>query len=547
MKLLQRWLFALVACTALLGLPLAQAQTPAPPKVLVLYDQPSGSAWDKLGLAYAIMLRNLLGHFNAAVEMVPVQRYAAGQVGQYDATFYLGAAYDHPLPAAFLADAVATAKPLVWFRYNLWQLAWDPAYNFTAAKGIELRGLQGLNAEPTAANPNPGFYSEVRYKGLGFDKYYQYDPVRNVVAADPDIGWVRISDATRAQALVTVRNPTRNTSAPYITRSGNFWYVADVPFTFIGPRDRYLVFADLLHDMLGIEHAFYHKAMVRLEDVGAMVSVQTIKTLSDYLALKQIPFSIAVIPRYVDPLGAYNGGTPEEVHLSQATNLQKALNHARQKGAELVMHGFTHQYGAMKNPHTGVSGDDYEFWDIVDNRPLPEDSPAWVLGRLNNGLRDMRALAYNPVAWEAPHYQTSATTARTAPQLFARTYQRVVYYTSDRPDFFAPVGKDFALGQFYPYSIVRDHYGQLVLPENLGNIEYDSGNMEPTSVYRYGPDDIILNAKYARTVRDGAASFFFHPFLLEPELGVPGFEDFKKTVEGITALGYTWTAPSKYR
>jgi hypothetical protein len=35
----------------------------------------------------------------------------------------------------------------------------------------------------------------------------------------------------------------------------------------------------------------------------------------------------------------------------------------------------------MKNPHTGVSGDDYEFWNIVDNAPVPEDSTAWALGR----------------------------------------------------------------------------------------------------------------------------------------------------------------------
>jgi uncharacterized protein YdaL len=45
-------------------------------------------------------------------------------------------------------------------------------------------------------------------------------------------------------------------------------------------------------------------------------------------------------------------------------------------------------------------------------------------------------------------------------------------------------------------------------------------------------------------MRDGFASFLFHPFWLEPTLGVPGFEDFKKTVEGTTALGFPWVAPS---
>jgi uncharacterized protein YdaL len=211
------------------------------------------------------------------------------------------------------------------------------------------------------------------------------------------------------------------------------------------------------------------------------------------------------------------------------------------------MHGFTHQYGKMRNPHTGVSGDDYEFWNIVDNAPVQEDSTAWVYGRLSNGLADMRAQGLSPIAWEAPHYHTSGIAARTAPQLFSTTYQRAVYFTADKPNFFAPVSKDFFVGQFYPYPIGKDYYGQRILPENLGNIEYDISTIDPTSNFNYTADDIVTNAKYAKAVRDGFASFFFHPFWLEPTLGVPGFEDFKKTVEGITALGFTWVAPSSVR
>jgi uncharacterized protein YdaL len=83
------------------------------------------------------------------------------------------------------------------------------------------------------------------------------------------------------------------------------------------------------------------------------------------------------------------------------------------------------------------------------------------------------------------------------------------------------------------------------VPESLGNIEYDIRTIDPTSNYNYTWQDIVTNAQYARTVRDGFASFFFHPFWLEPELGVPGFADFQKTIDGITQLGYTWVAPSK--
>lgn len=525
----------------------ATGTTTTPPKVLALYDAPSGTPWDKLGFAYTIMLRNLLGHFDAQVDMVPVQQYTAGKLDGYTATFYLGASYDHQIPAAFLSDATTTTKTVVWFKYNLWQLAWNQAYDFAGAKGIQYNALRGLNESPSSANPNPGFFDTVKYKGLDFVKYYSYDSVRNVVNADPDVGVVAVADPAKAQVVVPMTNPKTGETAPYITRSGNFWYVADLPFSFIGPRDRYLIFTDVLHDMLGVNHAESHKALVRLEDVGALVSVQAMKDLSNYMASKRVPFSVAVIPRYKDGLGTYNGGTPQEVNLSQATNLRTALSYARNRGAEMVMHGFTHQYGNMKNPHTGVSGDDYEFWNIVDNAPFPEDSTSWVLGRLNQGLADMRAHGLNPVAWEAPHYHTSAIAARTAPQLFSTTYQRVVYYTADKPNFYAAVNKDFSVGQFYPYVIRKDHYGQYILPENLGNIEYDISTIDPTSNYNYTADDLILNAKYAKAVRDGFASFFFHPFWLEPNLNTPGFEDFKKTIEGISALGFTWVAPSTLR
>jgi uncharacterized protein YdaL len=328
-----------------------------------------------------------------------------------------------------------------------------------------------------------------------------------------------------------------------VVRSGKFWYVADLPFSYIGPRDRYLVLADLLHDMLGIQHAENHRAMVRLEDVGAMVSVQAMKTLTDYLAGKKIPFSVAVIPQYVDALGVYNGGVPQSVPLSKATNLKKALDYAIARGGQLVMHGYTHQYAKMKNPHTGVSGDDYEFWNIVANTPVAEDSLMWAGARMGAGLMELRGSGYQPVAWEAPHYQGSALSSKAAAGIFPTTYQRVVYYTADKPNFTAPVSKDFAVGQLYPYVIQKDHYGQRVLPESLGNIEYDIRTIDPTSNYNYTSQDIVTNAQYAMAVRDGFASFFFHPFWLEPELGVPGFDDFKKTVEGISQLGYTWVAP----
>ena len=521
----------------------AQAQTL--PKTLVLYDAPPGTEFEKLGMGYAIMLKNLLGHFDAQTELMPVQNYTAGKINSYDATFYMGSYYNNALPPAFLADAATTQKTLVWFKYNLWSLAWDSAYNFQATRGIAFSSLRGLNAAATSANPAPGFFDTITYKNKPFVKYYKYDSASNLVNADPDIGVTAIADATKAATVVSVSNPKTGETAPYVIRSGKFWYFADMPFSYIGPRDRYLVLTDMLHDILGIDHPTNHRAMVRLEDVGALVTVQSMKTLSDYLRTKRIPYSIAVIPYYVDALGVYNNNVPQFVPMSQASNLKRALNYAVARGAEIVMHGYTHQYSNLRNPHTGVSGDDYEFWNIVANTPVAEDSTSYVLGRLNSGLNELKSNGYHPVAWEAPHYHQSALASKAAATVFNTTYQRVVYFTADKPNFNAAVSKDFALGQIFPYAIKKDYYGQRVLPETLGNIEYDISAIDPSSNYNYTWQDIVTNADYGLAVRDGFASFFFHPFWLEPTLNLPGFADFQKTIDGITQLGYTWVAPSK--
>ena len=545
MKHFLRLLLAAAALASALFAPVAQAQTG--PKVMVLYDAPSGSEYSKLGFSYAIMLRNLLGHFDANVDLVPVQQYTAGKVNGYAASFYVGAYYDNQLPAAFLSDAATTTKTLVWLKYNLWQLAWNSAYNFQANRGFAFWGLRGLNAAPSSGNPNPGFFDSVQYKNRTFVKYYAFDSASNAVNADPDIGVTGVTDAARAQVVVNVNNPRTGENAPYVVRSGNFWYVADMPFSYIGPRDRYLVFSDLLHDMLGINHPESHKALVRLEDVGALVSPEAMRTLTDYLHGRRIPFSVATIPYYVDALGVYNDGVPQRVPLSQATNLKNALNYAVARGAEIVMHGYTHQYSNMRNPHTGVSGDDYEFWNIVANTPVAEDSTSWAYQRLHQGLQDLRANGYNPVAWETPHYHASALSSKAVPSVFSTTYQRCVYFTADKPNLAGGVNKDFAVGQIFPYPVARDYYGQRIIPEALGNIEYDIRQIDPTSNYNYTWQDIVTNANYMLAVRDGYASFFFHPFWLEPELGTPGYEDFRKTIEGITQLGYTWVAPSTVR
>lgn len=560
---------------AIKSVPLIAAAAVANPALntLILYDYRPTDTFGKLGMVYAIMLRNLLGHFSANVTLTPISDYVAGSVNNYDATFYLGTYFGNVVSSAFLQDAKTTTHKVVWFKYNLDQLTqWgDQNGSFAQQFGFYFNGLQGLNASPTAANPAPGFYDTVLYKNKALTKFYAFDTTSNTVFADYDAGQTTISNATLAKSLVTIQNTKTGATMPYVVQANNFWYFADSPFSYIGPRDRYLVFADILHDILGVTHAEQHRAMVRLEDMSALVVRSTVTTLANYfygtplntVHPPKIPFSMAVIPHYVDAFGVFNGGTPSETPFSGATNLKNAINDGLNRGGKIVMHGDTHQFGTLalgnriKNPNSGVSADDFEFWDVSDsdgnsttidpkNAPIQGETTTSVLARIDTGKAELinAGTKYTPFVWETPHYQGSPVAYRAIAQRFPKVYERAVYYTSETPDLsITNPTRDIAAGQFFPYVIEQDYYGRKVLPENLGNIEYNICAIDISSCLTYTWQDLSLNANYALVVRDGFASFFFHPFWLETfpaNFNIHGFADLQSLVNSINSLGYIW-------
>src|SRR4029079_1245484 len=113
-----------------------------------------------------------------------------------------------------------------------WELTGDPNLHFSDAHGLAFTALRGLNAQPSAAVPAPGFFDTVTYKDMSFVKFYDFDSARGVVNADPDVGVVSVTDPGKASVLVPISNPVTKEQVPYVARAGNFWYVADVPFSF---------------------------------------------------------------------------------------------------------------------------------------------------------------------------------------------------------------------------------------------------------------------------------------------------------------------------
>jgi uncharacterized protein YdaL len=548
-------------------------------QALVLYDGTGPWAW--LGNVHSKLLANLLGRFLPAGQSIngtarkTVAEYTAGEIESYDAIFYLGHTYDNPLPAAFKADVMATGKPVLWFNYNIWQMAWgETGTAFSQRFGFTFSGLAGSSENP---------YNAVRYKGISYGK----NPM------DPQIGVTMVTDPQKAQVLATAVDGAGQ-EVPYIVRGGNLWYVGDLPFTYMAEEDRYLVLADILFDVMQSSHAQSKRALIRLEDVSAMSEPDDIRAVADYLGGQGVPFSIGVVPIYKDPHGHYNGGSPVHLPIHKATAVVEALHYALSRGGEIFMHGTTHQYKDLANPYNAVTGDDFEFYRAVENPdhtltyvgPVPDDSPRWVRDTLKDGLREMSRAKLPIVGFEAPHYAASAVDYEAFAEMFGLTYHRALYFqdasvvirtaqqspstlqateekkhgrskeeadrrgrgkgkknrTTDAQALQtaaveSDLQADLVAGQFFPFVVLRDVYGQKILPENLGNIEPVAWPDPVIGPYpKRLPEDVIRAASKNLGLRDAWASFYFHPFL--------DIQFLVDTVEGIRGLGYEFVRAS---
>lgn len=479
---------------------------------LVLYDTTGPYAW--LGEAYATQVANLVSHFGSWTAH-PVASYATGELSGYSAVVYVGSTYDEPLPVAFLDDVLNTNVPVVWMYDNIWQL--------TARHGA-FAGAYGF----TWRQFDFAAVAEVRYKGTSL--------TRSTLNNSGIMDYV-VTDPTRARSLADAVRAD-GTTFPWAIRSGRLTYIGEIPFAYIGHDDRYLAFADLLFDALAPATAIRHRALVRIEDVGPTANPKDLKAVADYLSRRKVPFTVGVYPEHRDPLGVYSGGVPEVKRLRDAPAVVDALRYMQSKGGTLIMHGYTHQYRAMANPYNGVSGDDFEFFlahvDAEDyvryDGPVPEDSAEWAGGRIDASYAEFAAAGLaRPTIFEFPHYAGSATDYAVVASKVGPRYDRGLYFPGVLSG--GPADHSRIVGQFFPYA-VRDVYGSAVVPENLGNVELEEYNHNPP---RY-PADILASAQRNLVVRDGVASFFFHPFL--------GMTYLRQVVEGIQSMGYTFVPAS---
>ena len=507
-----------VSLSILLGAP-ANAFAGAPganpsQNTLVLYD--STGAWAWLGEAYAVMAANLVSH-GSKYTLHTAASYTAGELNNYTGLVYVGSTYDEPLPTAMLDDVLATTKPVLWMNDNIWQLA-ARSPNFAAQYGFSPMFFDFSNT------------LTVTYKGVAIQ--------RNALAVPSGLLQTSITDPTKATAVAVATNDTGGT-VNWATKGANLTYIGEIPFSYIGMNDRYLIAADLIGKVSNPSMLARKRALVRIEDVNATDDPAALRAIADYLSSKGVPFTVAVIPYYLDPKGFYNNGVPQAIHLSQARNVVSALKYMQSKGGTILMHGYTHQYSNVANPYSGVSADDFEFYRshispdnyVLYDAPPAEDSAIWTQGRITKGLMDFAAAGFlAPTIFEPPHYAASATDYKVINSMFSARYDRGLYAGGWCPNGACGTGTpDYTkiYGQFFPY-LVRDVYGSVVIGEQLGNVETEAFNNNPARL----PADILASANVNTVVQDSVQSFFFHPYV--------NINYLKQIVEGLQGMGYTF-------
>ncbi len=433
--------------------------------LLFLYDAPLEK--DKVGVnglpLNVIRVTNVLGHFSPQIAHVPVEKYYGGLMAQYDVVLYLGERVRKDLPASLIADVPRHPKTtVVWLRHNIEALL---------AKHKDLYAFDVL--------PLRGGFETILYEERNLSRM-DYEQVYPIVVRNWDIA--HTEGVLKSDLGIT----------PFCVHAKNLWYFADS----VAGGTSNLVFCDLLHDVLEIPHEAKKKFFVRIEDIHPMRDPNKLRRFAIALEKEKVPFMLSVIPVYRDPK------KKKEVKLAKKHHLVEALKECAARGGSIVMHGYTHQWEFE-------SGEGHEFWDVPRDRPIAEYTDATVHDKMNSGIRELTQLGLYPLAWETPHYSASDQAYRVIAQHFSTAVEARQLSNAS-----------YKISQSFPF-IVRDVYGQTIIPENLGYINLETGEDIPKKLAK-AQDYLVL--------RDAVVGMFYHPYY-DPQY-------LMTTIAGLKKLGF---------
>jgi hypothetical protein len=449
----------------------SQSQSPKPPptlvaaphfeRLIVAVDRIGNPRFEEtLGKGAAIEF----GHFARRTEWVYIDELHAEDASNADAVVYFG--LHRAAPARGFA-ALYGAKRLIVLTQHLRELR---------AVGLfaSVRTVREVTAGPSA---------RVEYGGRTFG-------VNSTV-------YKEIATAEHARTLGAIVDGKRRTPFAIVDGSDTF---VNAPLSFgtdlVDPykQGSLLAACDVLRLALSAPPG-PKIALLRLEDVSVQVPTERMRAFVEYLAQRKIPYGIGLIP---DQL--IKGQQLRT--LKEDPELVGVLRFAQDHGARIVLHGLHHSFN---------SPEDFEFWDAVHDRPLPEDSEPWMREKIEAGLRIERDLGLQPVMWESPHYAASPLDYGVVGKYFPLAWER------RRPVAFAP------------WALTRDAYGSALLPENLGYIATGGAtNMTARLQLERAADFTVCG--------DCIPAGFLHPATVE-------LDDLKRFVDGIERLGYRFADP----
>jgi uncharacterized protein YdaL len=401
------------------------------------------------------------------------QSYRSGLYRDYDVLIYYATDYEQPPPPELIADIFEgegiTKKKVVWIGYHL-----DKVQAYLQLYGLSY-GMLSTGNEP----------AKLLYLDSGVS--YNLFPLDRITAE------VINDDLARVRATVDDAPIIVSARQTYHPEDGEcFYFFGFHPTAYLVPFGAHLVFLDILNEVYGIERG--KTALVRLEDIHALTDPQKLLPITGFLRGEGVPFTLALIPVYVDENGT-------KTRLSRNRDFRIMVKNALLDGGEFVLHGDTHQYD-------GVTAQDYEFWDERTSTPI--DGTDYAEQRVADALMEAEFSGLGPylVGWETPHY-----TAGPAAYTVFEKYFKLLY---EDPHW----GYDLS---FTPYPVELEN--NLYVPTNLGYVHYDSANADA--------DRILEEARLLAGLQHGAlASFYYHP-----ELGVGGL---KKLVLGLKEQGWTF-------
>lgn len=163
-------------------------------------------------------------------------------------------------------------------------------------------------------------------------------------------------------------------------------------------------------------------ALIRLEDITAgwvyqkTEALAKLRVFGDYLYSNDIPFSIAWIPRYIDP--RKSPAVDNDISKNNSfinCDFVFTMDYLIDRNGILGLHGYTHQYGK------GISYLSSEF-HILPNDGIP-DTEEYIQSRIDKAKDSANRLNFPYVFFESPHYAIGKNHLEILDQNFDVLYQ----------------------------------------------------------------------------------------------------------------------------